>query len=47
MNPQIKHRISVEVLFEGDAGMSVRNMLEKATKSGANLRDASFRQCVR
>ena len=42
MNPQIKHRITGAVLFEGDAGMSVRDMLEKATKSGANLADANL-----
>ena len=37
MNPKIKHRYTGEVLFEGEAGMTTRQMLEKATASKANL----------
>ena len=37
MNPKIKHYYTGEVLFEGEAGMTTRQMLEKATASGADL----------
>ena len=30
MNPQIKHRYTDAVLFEGESGMTTRQMLEKA-----------------
>ena len=39
---QIKHRYTDAVLFEGDAGMTVRQVLEKATASGADLSDANL-----
>ena len=35
---QIKHRITGAVLYEYDSGLSIRDALEKATQSGANLR---------
>ncbi len=35
--PAIKHRYTGAVLFEGDAGMTTRQMLEKATAAKANL----------
>ena len=37
MNPKIKHRYTGAVLFEGEAGMTTPQMLEKATASGAYL----------
>ncbi len=43
MNPQIKHRHTEAVLFEGDAGITTRQMLEKATASKANLYGADLR----
>jgi Family of unknown function (DUF5758)/Pentapeptide repeats (8 copies) len=48
MNPRILHRYTGAVLFEGDAGMTTRQMLEKATAIsanlyGANLYDANLR----
>ena len=42
MNPKIKHHYTGEVLFEGEAGMTTRQMLEKATASGANLSRADL-----
>ena len=42
MNPKIKHRYTGEVLFEGEAGMTTRQMLEKATASRANLSGADL-----
>ena len=42
MNPKIKHRYTGEVLVEGEAGMTTRQMLEKATASGANLSKADL-----
>ena len=42
MNPQIKHRYTGAVLFEGEAGMTTRAMLEKATTAKANLRGADL-----
>ena len=41
--PQILHRYTGAVLFEGDAGMTTRQMLEKATAAKANLRGANLR----
>ena len=38
--PTIKHRLTGAVLFEGEAGMTTREMLEKATTSRANLSGA-------
>jgi hypothetical protein len=43
MNPQIKHRYTGTVLFEGEAGMTTRVMLEKATTENANLYGADLR----
>jgi hypothetical protein len=43
MNPQIKHRYTSAVLFEGEAGMTTRAMLEKATTNKADLRGADLR----
>ena len=43
MNPQIKHRYTGAVLFEGEAGMTTRAMLEKATTAKADLRGANLR----
>ena len=40
---QIKHRYTGAVLFEGDTGMTTRQMLEKATAAKANLYDADLR----
>lgn len=40
---QIKHRYTGAVLFEGEAGMTTRQVLEKATASKANLRGADLR----
>ena len=45
--PTIKHRYTEAVLFEGDTGMTTRQMLGKATTakadlSGANLRGANL-----
>ena len=37
MNPKIKHHYTGEVLFEGEEGMTTRQMLEKATASRADL----------
>jgi hypothetical protein len=42
MNPQIKHRYTGVILFEGEAGMTTRQMLEKATTSKANLGGADL-----
>jgi hypothetical protein len=42
MNPKIKHRYTGEVLFEGEAGMTTRQMLEKATASRVNLSGADL-----
>ena len=42
MNPQIKHRYIGAVLFEGEAGMTTRAMLEKATTAKANLGGANL-----
>jgi hypothetical protein len=42
MNPKIKHRYIGEVLFEGEAGMTTRQMLEKATASRTNLSGADL-----
>ena len=39
---QIKHRYTEAVLFEGDTGMTTRQMLEKATAAKANLRGANL-----
>ncbi len=41
--PTIKHRYTEAVLFEGDTGMTTRQMLEKATTAKANLRGADLR----
>ena len=41
--PTIKHRYTEVVLFEGDAGMTTRQMLEKATAAKADLRSANLR----
>ncbi len=41
--PTIKHRYTGAVLFEGEAGMTTREMLEKATAAKANLRFADLR----
>ena len=43
MNPQIKHRYTGAVLFEGEAGMTTRAMLEKATTAKADLYEANLR----
>ena len=40
---QIKHRYTEAVLFEGDTGMTTRQMLEKATAAKANLYGANLR----
>ena len=40
--PTIKHRHTGVVLFEGDAGMTTRQMLEKATAAKSNLRGANL-----
>jgi len=37
MNPQIKHRYTGAVLFEGESGMTTRQILEKATAAKVNL----------
>ncbi|MCF8156699.1 MAG: pentapeptide repeat-containing protein [Rhodoferax sp.] len=42
MNPQIKHRYTGAVLFEGEAGMTTRAILEKATTAKANLYGANL-----
>ena len=42
MNPKIKHRYTGEVLFEGEAGMTTRQMIEKAAASGVNLSRADL-----
>ena len=39
----IKHRYTGAVLFEGDAGMTMRQTLEKATLAKADLRGANLR----
>ena len=41
--PTIKHRYTEAVLFEGDTGMTTRQMLEKATAAKADLRGADLR----
>jgi hypothetical protein len=40
---QIKHRYTEAVLFEGDTGMTTRQMLEKATAAKADLYGADLR----
>ena len=40
--PQILHRYTGAVLFEGEAGMTTRQMLEKATTAKADLRGADL-----
>ena len=40
---EIKHRFTGEVLFTGEAGMSLRDTLEKATAKRADLRRADLR----
>ena len=40
--PQILHRYTGAVLFEGEAGMTTRQMLEKATTAKADLRGATL-----
>ena len=40
--PAIKHRYTDAVLFEGESGMTTRNMLEMAASDGANLRGANL-----
>lgn len=40
--PTIKHRYTEAVLFEGDAGVTTRQMLEKATAAKADLRGADL-----
>ena len=40
MNPKIEHRYTGAVLFEGEAGMTTPQMLEKATASGVYLSGA-------
>jgi hypothetical protein len=40
--PTIKHRHTGVVLFEGDAGMTTRQMLEKATAAKSNLHGANL-----
>ena len=40
--PQILHRYTGAVLFEGEAGMTTRQMLEKATTAKADLRGANL-----
>ena len=42
MSKQIKHRYTEAVLFDGDAGMTTRQVLEKATASKANLYGADL-----
>ena len=42
MNPKIKHHYTGLVLFEGEAGMTTRQMLEKAVASRANLYGADL-----
>ena len=39
---QIKHRYTEAVLFEGDTGMTTRQMLEKATAAKADLCGANL-----
>lgn len=43
MKPQIKHRFTGEVIYEGEAGMTTHHTLEKATASKANLGGANLR----
>jgi hypothetical protein len=43
MNPQIKSSYTGTVLFEGEAGMTTRAVLEKATTNKADLRGADLR----
>ena len=40
---QIKHRITGVVLFEGESGMTMRQVLEQATTTNANLSFADLR----
>ena len=40
--PQILHRYTGEVLFEGEAGMTTRQLLETATVAAANLYGANL-----
>ena len=42
MKPQIRHQLTGLVLFEGEAGMTTQQMLEKATASGADLSGANL-----
>jgi hypothetical protein len=42
MKPQIRHHLTGLVLFEGEAGMTTRQMLEKATASRVNLSGADL-----
>ena len=42
MKPQIRHQLTGLVLFEGEAGMTTRQMLEKATASRVNLSGANL-----
>ena len=42
MKPQIRHHLTGLVLFEGEAGMTTRQMLEKATASRVNLSSADL-----
>ena len=42
MNPQIKHKSIGAVIYEGEAGMTVRAVLEKATAAKANLQGANL-----
>ena len=42
MKPQIRHHLTGLVLFEGEAGMTTRQMLEKAAASRADLSGADL-----
>lgn len=42
-NIQIKHRLTGVVLFEGESGMTMRQVLEQATTAKADLRYADLR----
>jgi len=42
MKPQIRHQLTGLVLFEGEEGMTTRQMLEKATASRAYLSEANL-----
>jgi len=43
MKPQILHRYTLDVLFEGDEGMTTRQMLEKASSARVDLGGADLR----